>query len=391
MNIIKLRGFCYITSMLKILLPFLMVLVGCSGTPRPAQSYSAPYGARHSSAYEEERDAAPVAEVQSSFKMASAGQAMPLASPKARAKRMVFNEGWITLRSTEPGQTMDNAAALATRSGGFVESRNTFQLVLRIPVDSFRIVFERLTLLATLVSKEIRAEDITEQFMDTELRLRIAKETLERLQTLLAESKDSEEKLRLLAEIQRLSQQIELDEARKRDLSKKAAFSRVTLQVHPFLFTAEGDEPIQAFRWIQNLNPTRSNEFLQAKPLKLAVPKGFVDLELDDNGRPWVASASNASELWARKLKNSPEGNSTFWIETLRIRLEKSFAKADTASIGNWKYLILRSFGERPYTWMVAVSTESKYLYLAEAFFPSDDAKDAHFQRVLEAFKEAKP
>ena len=313
----------------------------------------------------------------------------PMAADLPQQKRMVFHEGWISLKSTEPPATLDSATSMAASLGGYVESRDAGSVVLRIPVEVFRANFDRFVALGTLVSKELKTEDITDQFLDTELRLRVAKETLDRLQTLLAESKDQNEKLRLLQEIQRLSQQIELDESRKRELLKKASYSRLTLSVQPFIFDNAGqEEPIGAFQWIHQLMPTRQNESVTGEALEMKIPQGFVDLELDDDELPWAAAASDGAEIWARELKNNPKGDAEFWIEALRIRLGKTFAKAEVSSAGSWKVPQLTSFDAVPYTWLLATRSNHCELQLVEAFFPGPPSKETHLSAVLSVLQE---
>lgn len=305
--------------------------------------------------------------------------------------RMVFHEGWIHLRSTNPSQTLDSAGKMALALGGYIEQRDQNSTVLRIPVNTFRQNFDAFVALGTLLRKEIRTEDITEQFLDNELRLRVAKETLERMQTLLAESLNPEEKLRLLREIQRLTKQIELQEANKRDLEKKAAFSRLNLNVDPFVFEgANQEESIGAFRWIAELRPLRTQETQVGKELELKAPQSFVDLDLDSK-LIWASAANDGCEFWAYSKDNEPKGDATFWNEALRIRLSKSFAKAEVRDANSWKVLILESYDAKPYSWLVAVRTQKDDLQIAEAFFPSPEALAAHLEAVLTVLKESNP
>lgn len=312
--------------------------------------------------------------------------------PAGTQERMVFHEGWIHLRSTDPTRTLDSASKLAQSLGGYVESRYQNASVLRIPVKVFRSSFDSFVALGSLQRKEIRTDDITDQFHDNELRLRVAKETLERLQTLLAESQNPDEKLRLLREIQRLSKQIELQEATKRDLEKKASFSRLNLNVDPFIFEGmEQAEPIGAFQWISALRPLRLNESLVGEPLERKAPTGFVSLELEETQNYWAAAANDGSEIWAHQKENEPEGDALFWQEALRIRLSKGFAKTELRDAKDWKLLLFTSYDAKPYTWLIAVRVEEDELHVVEGLFPNPDALSQHLDSVLASLQEATP
>ena len=319
---------------------------------------------------------------------------MPEGPPVRRAgPRKVFHEGWISLKTTDMAKTLDSATKLAESIGGYVESRNDNSLVVRLPVEKFRDNFDRFVLLGALVSKSQRADDITELFLESELRLKVAKASLERLTQLLAESRDANEKLQILRQIQRLSEQIEREEANKKDLAKKAAFSRLTLNVQPFIFESESSEPIGAFAWIHQLNPLRTSEYFASKPSKLKVPEAMVDLALDPwfGDGLWAAAASDGSELWSRRLCNKPTGDAAFWLEAIAFRQAKSFAKSERLDAGKWKVLRLESYDALPYTWLIAVTTDGDELQVAEAFFPDPTARDAHMPAVLKALQEVAP
>jgi len=370
----------------------LAFLAGCSSAPRSEVLYGASpepmvmsKSMKDDAQYEEAGAPPPPAPLMA---MDAPPEPVPVVQMNAPSTpRMVFHDGRAQLKSLEPQVTLDTATAMAIRLGGYVEARNAGHLVLRIPVDKFLDNFENFVALGTLVTKSMTSEDITDQYADTELRLRIAKTTLERLKILLAQSTDASEKLSLLQDIQRVSQQIELDEAHKRELGKKAAFSRLTLDVEPFVFAAENEEPIAAFRWIQSLNPLRANESFDNDALTLLVPKDFIDLQLKDDEKPWAAAASDGAEIWARTRDNDPKGDAAFWIETLRLRLAKPFKTIEVVDAGVWKVLLMTSFDHTPYTWMVAVRVDKNDLRVAEAFFPTPQSLAAHRDAVLEVLK----
>ena len=311
------------------------------------------------------------------------------------APRLVIHQGSINLRSANPRKVLDTATQMAIDLGGSVESRNSNDLVLRIPASLFRAHFDDFTHLATLLNKSIQVDDVTEQFQENDLRIRVAKETLEHLQTLLAESKDAFEKINLLQDIQRLSSQIDLQEAEQKDLSHRVQYSRLALNVKPFIFQPSGKEPIAAFRWIQLLKPQRVDEKLEGDAFVLPVPQGMVDLGVAPgffhHKGVWAAAASDGSEIWARTIHNEPNGDAIFWQQVLHLRLGQSFAKSSVDSVGAWRFVSLESFGDSPYEWIVAVSVVDCKLHVVEMFFPSRDAKQKHWAQVTSMLQGVQP
>ena len=74
-----------------------------------------------------------------------------------------------------------------------------------------------------------------------------------------------------------------------------------------------------------------------------------------------------------------------FWQESVFQRLRESFAKADKMDVGEYKGVSFHSDSEDPYTYIVAVKTEDKKLYLVEIYYPKEDQKNRYHPDVLDA------
>lgn len=311
-------------------------------------------------------------------------QATPLeAKPKEASPRLVYYHGGVSLKATQPDAVMDTAEARARALGGYVESRSANLVALRIPVAHFRSFFAMAKTLGVKQREWMRADDITDAFQDISLRIQIGEATLARLQELLASSTQNEEKLQLLREIRRVSDELEGLKNNQELLARQAAFSRLELEVQPFVFeTGRADLGIDAFGWFARLQPERRNEPRLGKKAKLKLPEGLVSLELK---KAWAARSADGAELWTFQRNNEPRGDGAFWRDALAYSLSRSFAKAEKSQSGPFSLLRLESHGASPYVWYIATQSQGKKLYVAEAYFPDLAAEARHGEAIRQS------
>lgn len=288
----------------------------------------------------------------------------------AKATRMVSHSAILHLRSSDPDLATEKALRLTDSLGGYIESRNGTALVIRLPAASFKAHLELFADLGTITYRRIWSEDITQSFQDTELRLQIDKDKLQRLLAILEKTTNSEEKVNLLAEIQRLSDQIKMNELMRKQLLARVQYSTLTMHIAAFPMNLHSEE-IAVFQWIMGLDPVRTRSPLDAEAFELQAPEGYLILPEDARENMWAAAAADGSEIWARTFKNDPQGDAAFWIEAIRLRQMGGYAKAEVSQKGDWQILQLTSRGNKPFVWAIAVSTKEKELHVVEFLWPN--------------------
>ncbi|MDP2304802.1 MAG: DUF4349 domain-containing protein [Pseudomonadota bacterium] len=303
------------------------------------------------------------------------------------AARMVHYQGYAELRVGKQQEATDALIALATEAGGGLEQQYGATIVLRVPVAKFREVFDAVLKVGDVTRKSIAAEDVTEAFSAVELRLSTAKARRDRLVTLLAQSRDENEKLALVREIQEVTEEIDRLEQSVRTLQRLADFSRITVQLQqrPALTWQGGAPESAAFAWIRSLSPFDVESSIRAlggKKLELELPEGFVPL--DAKGRFIVESAEGA-RVWATRLVNDPVGDTPFWTDALARRLTSEFAEGKPVSVGDWQGLRLLDRSDKPYVWVVLVRASGNDLDLVQIFYPSVAAEERHAPAVRAA------
>lgn len=303
----------------------------------------------------------------------------PPAEPAAptAANRMVHYDGFAELRVARVEQTVKALEAIATAAGGAIEQIYGGTVSLRVPVEAFEATFAKVLTLGDVMDERITAEDVTESYTAVDLRMRTAKATRDRLVDLLAKATNDQEKLLLVREIQRLSEEIDRTQAQVRALADLAARSRITATLHERAALGWQDAGADAseLAWIRQLSPFRRDVAVSSKPLMLSVPDGMVTLDLK---RAFVAESADGARVWTHRLDNAPEGDADFWLAAVQSRLGREFGEAKAEALGEWRILTLVDRAEEPYTWLIAVRVSGRSLDLAQAWLPSPEHAARH-------------
>jgi len=283
---------------------------------------------------------------------------------------MVRYDGYARLRVGALEDASDQLVTMTKTVGGRVETLSRTRLVLRVPVATFRAQFDAMLGLGEVMEKSISAQDVTDAFASVELRLKSAKATQERLQALLAKSRDEQEKLMLLRELQRIGEEIDAMEAQSRTLVDLASMSRITIELvaRSALVAAGPVEETSAFAWIRQLSPFRDDVLAYGKHLDLPVPTGMVALDIR---KRFIVESADGARVRAARLENDPEGTGAFWLDALQGRLAPEFARAVVADVGTWKTLRLEDRSDTPYVYVLAVRTDGDALELVEIYYPT--------------------
>lgn len=308
------------------------------------------------------------------------------AAQSPAAPRMVHYTGWARLRVTKVQETLDALAAIATESGGRVERLGATSITIRVPVATFAERWKAALALGDVLEKSVGAEDVTEAFTAVDLRVKILRTTRDRLVQLLAKAETEDEKLQLLRELQRVTEELDGLESQLRAIRGLADFSTITIELVPReAAVAGGDEPeIGGFGWIRALSPFNHAPLADDKRVELPVPTGMVGLTRHG---PWVAESPEGAALWTSRLVNDPRASATFWIDAVADRLASEFAAATPSTVGDWQCLRLVDGSDEPYSWEVCVrgDDDDRNIDVAQAYYPDDAA----FERYHEAVRAA--
>lgn len=361
---------------------FMYLIAGCSSAPETYSLSAAP----SSPAAQEEAPAAGAVVSQLRSAAPAASRSLARSEPSAAAvARKVHHEGSIRLRATQPQRVLEQATQWALASGGYVESLSSQNVVLQIPAERFRSLYDQVLGLGEVLAKSLAARDVTDEFLDVEMRLAQGKATRDRLLALIARSTNQNEKLRLLREVERLSKDIELLEARMARLQTLVEYSRLALAVEGRkAFEGQPLQEVRGFEWVGTLASDIRREDRDATRFSLATPVGMVEL---DGTRLWSASSPDGVTLTTQQRRNEPKGTTALWLDALRWRLQGRFGEVDQKTAGEFTLLRLVSTEEPRFIFWVAISAKDDRLFVAQAYFPSGDREQRYEAQIMNSLR----
>jgi hypothetical protein len=310
-------------------------------------------------------------------------EAVPVARDEVARERMIHYDGFMHLRTPRPVEVVDEATRIVEDAGGYVEQLDGERAVFRVPVAEFQTVFDRLLDLGDVLDRSVTAEDVTDAFMDADLRLKIARATHQRLVELLAKAREEKEKIRILREIQRIRTEIETLSAQRDRLLSMARFSRITLLIEARKLdgSTSRQESIAAFEWISRLSPFDDQVARSGRPLKFDVPEGMVGL---DRKGLWAAESADGAVMRASRHDLQPVGDTDFWMEAVRLRLGPEYADARVVEKGDFKLLRLEDRSETPCIYLVGLHVNrSRALEVVEVYYPTSAHENRYSEQVF--------
>ena len=157
-------------------------------------------------------------------------------------QRKIIKNAELTLQSGDPEEGARRVEAAAAAKGGFVvtsEAKDygggrTVIITARVPSEQFdAFIAEARGFGVRVLSERTTGQDVTEEFIDLEARIRVQKETEARYLDFLKQAKGVEEALTVQRELSNVRTQIEQLEGRKRFLESQSSLSTVTVTLQP--------------------------------------------------------------------------------------------------------------------------------------------------------------
>jgi hypothetical protein len=173
------------------------------------------------------------------------------------ADRKVIRTAELWLESDAPDATCARITALAAARHGFVLSTDathyrddgggettTATLVFRVPAGTFDEALAATKALGTHVSDEkVTGQDVTEEYVDLESRLRAQRAVEEQYLSVLKEAKSIQDVLAVQQKLGEVRTEIERAEGRRRFLENQTSLSTVTVHVSKHTTAVETSGP----------------------------------------------------------------------------------------------------------------------------------------------------
>ncbi|MFF9109768.1 DUF4349 domain-containing protein [Streptomyces sp. NPDC014805] len=181
------------------------------------------------------------------------GKAAAASAPAPTAERIIRTAS-LTVRVKDVAKALDGARAAAESVGGYVGDETTIRdedggeqtrLVLRVPVARYDAVLTELQGAGRLLERTSKAQDVTDQVVDVESRIRSQRASVARVRELMDRAAKLSDVVELEGELSRRQADLEALLARQASLKDRTALATITLSLHgtPVQEAAEDDTP----------------------------------------------------------------------------------------------------------------------------------------------------
>ncbi|MBI4336650.1 MAG: DUF4349 domain-containing protein [Chloroflexi bacterium] len=154
-------------------------------------------------------------------------------------ERMITSQGNLTLAVADMGQAMGQVAQVAQQLGGFVvassrQGDESASVTVRVPSERFEEAKEALRAIgARVVSESAQSQDVTEEYVDLEARLRNWGAAEEQYLELITRAANVDETLRVQQQLFSVRGEIERIKGRMQYLERTSSMASITVNLTP--------------------------------------------------------------------------------------------------------------------------------------------------------------
>ncbi|MDR2918414.1 MAG: DUF4349 domain-containing protein [Tannerella sp.] len=172
---------------------------------------------------------------------ASSSGGTEISENNASLQRKIIKEGNIRFETSNATKTRESILKSVNENNGYLANDNStsygsstdYYITIRVPADRFDILLEQISSTAKKIdSKDIKALDVTEEFIDVQARINTKKELENRYKEILKQAHKVEDILKIENEIGMLRSDIESLEGRLRYLKDKVSYSTLTVNFY---------------------------------------------------------------------------------------------------------------------------------------------------------------
>ena len=170
-------------------------------------------------------------------------------------ERKIIRNADLSLESDAPEEAQRRIASIADSKGGFVvestqsssnvkaTTRDTVTMTVRVPAEKFNEALDEIRKAASRVIVEtVKGEDVTEEFIDIEARLKAKKSLEAQFMEIMKRANSVQDALNVQTELAEVRGEIEKIEGRKRFLENAASLSTIKIRLQtPMAFAANSD------------------------------------------------------------------------------------------------------------------------------------------------------
>jgi hypothetical protein len=246
--------------LLLTVLPLCFLIAACSASPsqKAAPASNQEQGmATQDTAASTPAGSAPAEQVQQPDTSAPTSGIM--SSPAISPRKMIYKAN-VQVEIEQYARARSALTSLVTRYQGYILSSSDYEtdkekggsIVVRIPQAGFSSFLDELDKLATKIPvRSIEGQDVTEEYVDLDSRLKARQAVEARLLQFMAEAKKTEDLLKISADLAKVQEEIEQIKGRMRYLDENVSYSTIAITLVEKKVTATLDDVTDASVWEQ--------------------------------------------------------------------------------------------------------------------------------------------
>lgn len=187
-----------------------------------------------------------------------APSAQPPGSPPSAALEpnrdpsMIVYTARVTMAVYQVDQGLAAVEKIARDQGGFLALKRDREITVRVPRQRFDVTLAAIDKLGDVLHRDVEAQDVTDEFVDLEIRIKNAHAMQTRLKALL-EKAPVKEALEIEKELHRVTEDLERLEGRLKLLRDKIAYSTITVAFEPRGSAIQATRIRLPFPWLREL------------------------------------------------------------------------------------------------------------------------------------------
>jgi hypothetical protein len=141
---------------------------------------------------------------------------------------MLIYTARVTMAVYQVDQGLVAVEKIARDNGGYLALKKDRAITVRVPRNRFEPALAAIDKVGDVLHRDVQAQDVTDEFVDAEIRIKNARAMQVRLKTLL-EKANVKEALEIEKEMRRVTEELELLEGKLKLLKDKIAYSTITV------------------------------------------------------------------------------------------------------------------------------------------------------------------
>ena len=174
-------------------------------------------------------------------------------APRQDNRDFVVYTARFTMAVYQVEQGLSAVEKIARDNGGYLGQRKDREITVRVPRGRFDPTLAAIDKIGDVLHRDIAADDVTDQHVDLEIRIKNARAMQRRLTELLGRA-DVKNALEIEKELHRVTEELERLEGHLKVLNDKVAYSTVTVAFEPRGTTIQTARVKLPFVWLGAMN-----------------------------------------------------------------------------------------------------------------------------------------